>query len=129
MMGNGLTKNRMMVLNAIKDSDTPVHAKEIHELVWKEVNLATIYRSLKFLEEKGHIEGFTLPCTDEGTVRYYFGSGKDHTHFFHCGKCHSFTRLDECSLDHIIQRFEEQSGNRVDSHVMYLIGICRDCGG
>jgi Fe2+ or Zn2+ uptake regulation protein len=104
-----------------------MHAREVFNALNKEINLATVYRGVSYLENRGLIEGFTFSCSDEGTVRYYFNTGDDHTHFFHCTRCHSFTALEECSLDEVINRFEEKNGHQVDTHVMYLSGICRDC--
>ncbi|MFP4385059.1 MAG: Fur family transcriptional regulator [Spirochaetia bacterium] len=122
-----LTENRRKILETISGSPVPMHAREVYIALNEDINLATVYRAVNFLEKRGLIEGFTFSCSDEGTVRYFFSAGHGHTHFFHCTRCHSFTGLKECSLDSLIKRFEEKNGHQVDTHVMYLSGICRDC--
>jgi Fur family ferric uptake transcriptional regulator len=126
-MTERLTQNRSAVYNIVAQFKKPVHAQSIFEALSPSLDRATVYRALEYLERNHYVEGFTFPCVQEGTRRYFIIKGKNHMHYFHCEQCHGFFPYDECSLANDIKRFEKQSGNIVHDHTMYLTGVCREC--
>ncbi len=128
-MKEGLTKKRKTVLDLIQQSEVPLNAKDISQSIGNGINLATVYRALSFLEAGSYVEGFTLPCSKEGTVRYFYDRAKPHIHFFHCINCHQFTVFNDCRLNASIADFQKKSGALVNDHVLYLTGLCTSCRG
>jgi len=126
MMQKDLTKHRTTVLNIIKKAEVPLNARGVHSKA-KEINLATIYRALQYLEENRYVTGFTIVCAKEGIIRYYYKQAQPHTHFLHCEECHSFFPYMDCTISHSIREIEKQYNFSVYSHVLYFIGKCKDC--
>ena len=86
-MNEELTLRRIMILDVVNKTQLPVSAKDIYKSIKNELNLATVYRGLQYLEENNYIETFTIACSKEGTIRYYHGKKLPHRHFFHCESC------------------------------------------
>jgi Fur family ferric uptake transcriptional regulator len=126
-MASNLTIHREEILSIIRKSPVPVNAASIHEEVKERINLATVYRALKFLEDHNLAEGFTILCKSTGTVRFYTEKSRNHNHYFHCEKCHRFSVFGACKLKDSIRNFEKDTENTVYEHTLYLTGICRDC--
>ncbi len=126
-MPYSLTNHRKKILELIKSREMPLSAKEIHKIVKRQINLSTIYRALQYLENNKLIEGFTIPCKNEGTVRYYYKKETPHKHFFHCEKCHCFIHFTHCDLNTKISNFQKSSKNEVYEHILYFLGICNIC--
>jgi|YNPMSStandDraft_1061717.scaffolds.fasta_scaffold01415_8 Fur family ferric uptake transcriptional regulator len=113
---------RQEVLKLLEnESSFPLSVQDIYRH-FPEVHLTTIYRALAYLEKKGLVESFVLPCSETGTQTYYVSSQR-HVHFFHCEGCHRFFPLKGCPLsDAVFDRTYT-----VEHHVFYLIGMCPDC--
>ena len=126
-MTSNLTSHREEILNIIKKSPVPINAAAIHDEVKERINLATVYRALKFLEEHNLADGFTILCKSEGTVRFYTEKSRHHNHYFHCELCHKFSLFGACTLKDSIKNFEKNTDYTVHEHTLYLTGICKDC--
>lgn len=126
-MSGVLTTKRKLVLDKISQAELPLHAGSIHDSLKSRLNLATVYRTLQFLEEKGFVDAFTIPCAQEGTIRYYHKKMKKHVHFFHCESCHTFISLPACTLDRSLSKSRELQGGKVNRHVLYCLGTCPKC--
>ena len=126
-MGAHLTSHREEILRIVKDAETPLSAGTIHDRVRDRINLATVYRALRYLEERNLLEGFTVLCRAHGTIRYFVEKKQRHHHYFLCEGCHGFTPFDACRLRNSIGEFENKTGNRVLEHTLYLSGLCSAC--
>ncbi len=121
-----LTVKRNKIFDTIQQAELPLCAQEINDAL-PDVNLATIYRGVKYLEEKRLIDGFTIVCEKDGIVRYYSKKQVPHCHYFHCTRCHRFFPFTDCSIHDRILLFEKEKSCRVNNHVLYLTGICEKC--
>jgi Fur family ferric uptake transcriptional regulator len=86
------------------------------------LNLATVYRNLKLLVEKGWLKQINHPLL--GTL--YERTGKEHHHHFHCHACNRVFELPGCALN------EEEAAPKgfvVENHEVFLFGICPHCAG
>jgi Fur family transcriptional regulator, ferric uptake regulator len=86
------------------------------------LNLATVYRNLKLMVEKGWLKQINHPLL--GTL--YERTGKEHHHHFHCHACNRVFELPGCALN------EEEAapeGFVVENHEVFLSGICPSCAG
>lgn len=126
-MALNLTMHREEILSIIMKSPVPINAATIHEEVKDRINLATVYRALKFLEKHNMANGFTILCKSQGTVRFYTEKSRHHDHYFHCEECHRFFIFGACKLSESIRNFERDTDNTVHEHTLYLTGMCKDC--
>ena len=123
-----LTPKRRLVLDLIESSAHPLSSQEIHVLKEGSLNLATVYRTLIYLEKNNLIEAFSLFTETQGTVRYYFRKDHPHLHFFFCTSCYSFTPFHDCTFSHQAREdIEAKYEYQIDTHVLYFTGICREC--
>jgi Fur family transcriptional regulator, ferric uptake regulator len=118
---------RQNILDHLKKKSSPVSAKEIFNGMKLEPRTAfsTIYRALWFLEEKGFISGFSVPCESCGKDRFFTDVSRGHVHYFHCEKCHRFLEIAECGIH--LKEFEKKYGVLVTSHSLVLSGLCGKC--
>ena len=122
---NILNKNRKKIIDFIKNYKEPVNAQAIASFLKDEMDQATVYRNLNYLEKKQYIEGFIYNCRDTGIVKFYYQKNDKHFHFLHCKECHHFQAIEECNNK--IKELEEQNKIKIDNHIMYYTGICNKC--
>jgi len=126
---NFFTKRRKMVLELIKNSSVPLSAKKVYSSFKKKMDLATVYRILQYLELNSFIDSFTIVCTKEGTVRYFYAKNNPHNHWFHCTSCHTFLPV-KCFKDKLksmVTNTESLKGALIHNHIIYFTGICSKC--
>lgn len=125
-----MTKSRKALLEVLRMSNEPVSASHLLQHPSIRFDLATVYRNLHYLEEKGMADSFILHCTEHGTERYYsYRSCEDgvHHHWFHCRTCHRFIDLGDCQYDEQLARWEQAYGFTVSDHTFFLTGQCKNC--
>lgn len=118
------TRQRDAIREVFRLHRRPLKIKEILEYgqaIAHTINQATVYRTVKVLQEEGWLVKITHP--DAGTC--YERAGKKHHHHFHCKQCDKLFELDHCCFD---QNHFTPPGFSVHSHEIYLDGICADCG-
>lgn len=122
-----ITPKRKQILETINNSAMPLSAGQIHELLGQKPNLATVYRTLNFLEANNLINGFSLFSSDKGTVRYYFRNQNPHLHFLFCRECHGFTPYHDCFFAENKKDIERKYKYKIQTHVLYFSGLCDNC--
>ncbi|PLV58717.1 Fur family transcriptional regulator [Thermotoga sp. KOL6] len=115
-----MTKNRAKILNIIESSKAPLTAEEIYRKV--EMNLSTVYRALKFLEQRKLIGSFSIG----GGAKYFFKKDR-HYHFMVCEKCGEIFPFRECAND-FIESLQTKYGFSERYHLFLVYGICEKCG-
>lgn len=120
-----LNKNRQKIIDYIKDYKEPVNAQVIVNFFKNEMDQATVYRNLNYLENNHYIEGFFYNCHDTGVVKFYYQKNDKHLHFLHCKECHHFLAIEECNYD--MKELEEKNKIKIDNHIIYYTGICNKC--
>jgi len=120
-----MTKQRKIILDLLKSTDTHPTANWIYDQVRKEIpniSLGTIYRNLNVLKEMGKIRELNYGA---GYSRYD-GNPDNHYHF----KCRSCEKVIDVEIPvHIeINRTVEKVMNCVvKEHRIEFSGICQDC--
>jgi len=99
-----LTPKRQIVFDIIESATLPLSSQEIFAMKREYFNLATVYRTLNYLEKKNLIEAFSLFAESKGTVRFYFRKSHPHLHFFFCRRCQSFTPFHDCLFSEKTQK-------------------------
>ena len=86
------------------------------------ISLGTVYRNLNFLVE--HDEALRLDCGDG--FDHFDGNTHPHNHFF-CKSCGRIIDLKMDKIDHIDLIAAAGFDGRIDDHIIYFRGICKDC--
>ena len=123
-----LTKQKRIINKICKESGIALTPKEIYSEAKKEIdsiNLATIYRNLNQLVEDKKLT--KIKHALKGTL--YEISGKSPHHYLFCTSCDTTFEKPGCGLSTCIEELKEHSydGFIVQSHEVYLHGICPDC--
>lgn len=133
-----MTIIRKTVLELVKASSVPLSAGTIYEQLVSQkkltCNLASVYRTLKYLELEHLAMSFILYCEAHGTERYYYANTHIHTHWFHCRVCHQFfdigsavTENNHCIIDSTAETIQTLYGFSVEQHSLVFTGICKNC--
>ena len=111
-----MTKARKGVKRLLDEAEKPLSALDLGTLMEGVCDLATVYRSLHYLEENGFAESFVLHCSAHGTERYYVSREAPHRHWFHCERCHRFIDLGACRIGAILESMESETGVLIRHH-------------
>lgn len=123
----GLTKQREVVLQVITNADSHLTANEVFvnakELL-PSISFATVYNSLRFLKEAGHI------------AEIQFGNGASRfdrmTHRHDHAICTKCSKLVDIEMEHpaeLVERAASYSNFKPESLEFTLRGLCPDCVG
>jgi Fur family ferric uptake transcriptional regulator len=122
-----MTKNRTKLLDILIKETLPLNATQIHDKTEGELDLATVYRGLTYLEKNNHITSFVFDCHSRGVERYFTPVKEEHEHFMHCEVCHRFISIPLCPLKDSFSKIEKEYGFIVDEHYLTIRGLCREC--
>lgn len=86
------------------------------------ISLGTVYRNLSLLAELGEIQKIS---TGAGPDRFD-GNPAPHYHFL-CSQCGSVIDLEMEEINHINIIAGSQFDGKVDGHITYFYGTCKDC--
>ncbi|HEX2205578.1 MAG TPA: transcriptional repressor [Longimicrobium sp.] len=123
-LGQRQTRQRDVIVEVIRGAAGPLTVPEILERAQAHVpglGVATVYRTLKLLQEAGQVQPVILPS---GESRFE-PAGLGHHHHFHCRVCDGVYDLDACPVS--LPRAEVADGFVVESHELTLYGVCPDC--
>lgn len=121
----GLTKQREVVLRVIRDEMEHLTANEVFERskqILPGISFGTVYNSLRFLKEAGHIAEINF---GNGAARFdRMTSRHDHAICTACGK------LVDIEMEHpgeLVERAAAYSNFRPESLEFTLRGLCPEC--
>lgn len=120
-----MTRQRRVILEALRENNAHPCAEEIHELVRShlpKISLGTVYRNLEILTALGEIQTLSL-C---GSMMRFDGNPKKHYHI----RCTQCGRIDDAPLAPLNQLENELYGATVYTiigHRLEFIGLCPDC--
>lgn len=118
-----VTKQRTAILRSLSEAGRPLYIEEILALAAKEIpqiNLSTVYRTVRTLREEGKITLIALP----GEKSCYEIYQKEHHHHFLCDGCSKIYYINECpkGISDIVPK-----GFRLLGHSITLNGLCLEC--
>lgn len=117
------TRQRTLIREILQRAPGPLSPAEILEQAHVQqprLGIATVYRTLKLLQEDQEITDVLLP----GEPARYEPARKAHHHHFSCQSCHRVLELEGCALNATRMA---PPGSRVLAHDVILYGICADC--
>lgn len=118
------TKTRKMVLELLKNTNSPLSANLIFEKLKDcQITLSSIYRTLEtFTNEK-----IVFKDTNQKGVAIYTLQKENHLHYLECKICHKKIQLDYCPYHKINEQLEKKYNFEVDEHNVVIYGTCNNC--
>ena len=127
--GVRMTVARKAIIRLFAASASPLTASGVLMTLKRshiEMNKTTVYRELRFLEERGVIRAMQF---DERNRRYEL-SPKEHRHHLICTSC---KKIEDIVLDHDLDHVEEtvtkEKRFKVQRHALEFYGTCGSCQG
>ncbi len=120
------TQQRLRVLKVLVESKAHLSAEEIHSLVRAQtprIGLATIYRTLHALKEKGLVEEHRF--NDEFS-RYEAMPSSHHDHLI-CLECGKVVEFDQPLIEKLQVAAAKENHFSIVSHRLEIYGICGTC--
>lgn len=90
--------------------------------IYPNISLGTVYRNLKLLVDRGEI--IRIIGMDESDR--YDGNTHNHYHFL-CNECKRVLDIEMEAIDSIIDKANKNFPGKVEGHVTYFYGKCKEC--
>jgi Fur family ferric uptake transcriptional regulator len=122
-----LTEPRKEIIRILNESNKPLSVQEIHQQFSDtKADLASVYRTVNLLCELGVITKLDFY---EKLYRYELSDVfAPHHHHLICKKCGSIENVfDQCLPQELEEKIRQNSGFKVESHVLEFYGVCRAC--
>ncbi len=122
-----MTGPRRAILTVLQRAARPMTNKEIFQaLPAGRCDLATVYRSIKVLEQLGLVKRFHF---DVGGTRVVLLRGDQRAHLHHlvCIECNRFVELGECGVADWERRLAAQNHFKAITHRLEFFGVCPAC--
>jgi len=124
--GVRVTKQRLEVLRELARERDDVTA----EVLWSRLRerdsgtgLATVYRTLAVLSEKGVIDSLS----HHGTELCYRLCSDAHHHHLTCSSCHRVVEVEQCGLGSWLDEVSRRHGFVATDHRVEITGLCEAC--
>lgn len=126
--GMKFTEQRALILKLLLKLDDHLTAEELHEIVKKEypdqnIGIATVYRTLNFLEEMNLISSISFG--KDG--KKYEGNNSSHHDHIICTSCGKIVEFFDESIEKRQEQIAKKNGFKIQDHTMQLYGICAEC--
>lgn len=121
------TKQKRMILEVLKSTDTHPTADWVYEKVRKKIpsiSIGTVYRNLNILKSQGQILELNF---GKGFSRYD-GTPANHYHFT-CEECGRVLDVNAPPVHELEHTVAKKMGVRVTHHRLEFYGVCDECSG
>lgn len=121
----GLTKQRTVILQVIRETDDHLTANEVFEnakTLLPSISFATVYNSLRFLKEEGHIGEIQF---GNGASRFDRMTSR-HDHAI-CTKCEKLIDMELELPTELVEMAAKYSRFKPESIELTLRGLCPEC--
>lgn len=123
-----MTRQRRLILEALECLDCHPTAEELFEAVSEDdpaLNLSTVYRTLRWLEQEGLVSARRF---EEGHRQERFDPAMPSEHFhFVCSQCQQVVEFDDPLLEVMKSRFAGERNAKVESASLVFYGVCERC--
>jgi Fe2+ or Zn2+ uptake regulation protein len=126
--GGRMTSQRRIILEALDCLNCHPTAEEVYDTVKlrdQSINLSTVYRTLRWLEQEGLISARRF-AEDGRQDRFDPMLPSEHYHFL-CTECKEVIEFDHPAIESICSSFEQNSRAAVQSVSFVLYGLCPNC--
>ncbi len=123
--GYKATPSRLAILGVFKETRNPMSAQEIIDALPSDTDQATVYRTLKLLNEKGVIKQIDLR---HNHAHYELADLKEHHHLV-CVRCGRIEDVHHCGALAVQDAVLKSSRHfaEISSHSLEFYGICTAC--
>jgi len=121
--GYKLTPQRRAVIQVVTSSNDHLTPNDIYGKIrdiCPGTGLVTIYRTMEILAELGLI----CEVHSGGSCRSYTMGSQQHHHHLICSNCGTVVDFTGHYLDNLEKTLSEESGFRIDGHLLEFIGLC-----
>lgn len=125
--GLRLTDQRRQIARVFFESDGHHSAEDIYHRVQQQhsgVGTATVYRTMKLLNEAGLATGLNL---GDGFSRYESPSGRGHHDHLVCRRCGEIVEFANDQIEELQEKMAKRYGFVVTDHRLELYGLCGGC--
>jgi len=124
--GYKLTPQRRAVIRVVTASQDHLTPLAIYHRVqpeYSDIGLVTVYRTLDILGELG------LLCELHAghSCRSYTVGAQEHHHHLICSSCQKVVSITDCGLEEMMQNVADETGFRIDDHLLEFAGLCPAC--
>lgn len=122
------TKQREIIFETILNCTRHLNAEELHDVISKnhpqeKIGIATVYRTLAFLEESDLISSISL---DKDGKKFESNAKEHHDHLI-CSKCGKIIEFMDNDIETKQEKIAKKHGFKLLNHTMNLYGICKEC--
>ncbi|HEX6289848.1 MAG TPA: Fur family transcriptional regulator [Herpetosiphonaceae bacterium] len=124
--GYRLTRQRMLILDVLRDSGQHLTADQIYAEVSRqhpEINLATVYRTLQWLHQVGLLRKIDV---GKDRLEYEYATEADHHHLI-CKACGTEMQIDNHVIEKLQAHILEHYGFEADPDHVAIFGRCAQC--
>ncbi len=116
-----MTKQRLKILDYLKESNVPVSAEDIYANQREHFNLSTVYRTLDTFFLNGLVNKYQLK-----NISYYSLKTKTHKHYLVCESCHEMIEID-CFIHQDLKEILKKHSFKISHHDLTIYGLCQKC--
>jgi len=126
--GMKYTEQREIILQILIELDDHHNAEEIHKIVQNKypeqnIGIATIYRTLNFLEEVQLISSISFGTDGK---KYESNTNEHHDHLI-CTSCGKIVEFLDDTIEKQQEEIAKQNNFIITDHNMQLYGLCEKC--
>jgi len=126
--GMKYTEQRAVILQILVNLDDHLNAEEIHNIIQKEhpnqnIGIATIYRTLNFLEDVNLISSISFGSDG----KKYEGNLKEHHDHLICTSCGKIVEFLDDAIEKKQEDIAKKNGFTITDHSMQIYGLCQEC--
>jgi Fur family ferric uptake transcriptional regulator len=125
--GYRLTEPRKAIIQALAEANDWLRPEEVlaqARRYWQPLGLVTVYRTVALLTELGYLKRVHLEDRCVGVVR----SELVHGHHLLCRTCHQAVEFPGTEdLSPLFDRIAQDTGFRIEHHMLELVGLCPSC--
>lgn len=129
--GHRLTEPRLQLIRAVADqSERPFTGEALYDdLKQTGLGRATVFRTLKLLQDLGVLSRLHLfdSCQHYIVTPHDLQRDTSHQDRLICRQCGRVAYLDNCPMSESIARIAQESGYRIESHHLDILGLCGHC--
>jgi Fur family ferric uptake transcriptional regulator len=116
---------QQLLLAALRQVSRELSGQDLHALLRQgpqPMGLATVYRHLRQLQQRGLIRCRHLPSGEA-----LFAPTERDEHHLTCVDCGTSVVLEQCPIHHVALKDEQAAGFQLLFHTLEFFGLCRAC--